>query len=484
MEDIVVKKLNEVHLKVLCDPGVAHEISDWFTFEVPNAKFTPAYRNKMWDGKIRLYNLLTQTLYCGLVRHLEAFAESRKYNLIFEYDRSSRNFSIKEALDFITELNPKFPPRDYQIKAFTHAVREERSLLLSPTASGKSFIIYLLARFYNKKTLIIVPTTSLVGQLISDFADYGFDSTNHMHGVFAGKDKLSPKQITVSTWQSIYKMPKEYFDNFEVIVGDEAHLFKAKSLTTIMSKLEDCKYRFGFTGTLDGTTTNKLVLEGLFGAVKKVITTSKLIEDNHLSDFKIKSIVLTYPDEVRKLMSKADYQAEMDYLVRLNERNKFIKNLVGSLNGNTLVLFQYVDKHGKVLNDEIKTAFPDKNVHFVHGGVTGDARNNIRLDVENDNNSIIIASYGTFSTGINIKNLQNIVFASPSKSRIRNLQSIGRVLRKSANSEQATLFDIADDLSWKQKKNHTIRHFMERIKIYNEEKFSYKIYNVELIIDQ
>jgi len=183
-------------------------------------------------------------------------------------------------------------------------------------------------------------------------------------------------------------------------------------------------------------------------------------------------------------MSKADYQAEMDYLVRLNERNKFIKNLVGSLNGNTLVLFQYVDKHGKVLNDEIKTAFPDKNVHFVHGGVTGDARNNIRLDVENDNNSIIIASYGTFSTGINIKNLQNIVFASPSKSRIRNLQSIGRVLRKSANSEQATLFDIADDLSWKQKKNHTIRHFMERIKIYNEEKFSYKIYNVELIIDQ
>jgi hypothetical protein len=329
-----------------------------------------------------------------------------------------------------------------------------------------------------------VPTTSLVSQLTSDFSDYGLVSDKFVHRIFAGQDKQTDKPITISTWQSIYKMPKEYFQQFDVVIGDEAHLFKAKSLTSILSKLDSCRYRFGFTGTLDGTQTHKLVLEGLFGPVRKVTTTAELIEQKHLASFKIKAIVLSYPEEVRKMIARsADYQAEMDYLVRLESRNKFIRNLALSLNGNTLLLFQYVEKHGKELYTQLKLQAGDsRSVYYVSGEIDGEEREEIRKIVETEQNAIIVASYGTFSTGVNIRNLHNVIFSSPSKSKIRNLQSIGRGLRKSDSKDSATLYDIADDMSWKSKKNFTLLHFMTRIAIYNEEKFPYKIYNVNLNI--
>ena len=314
MDTLRIEKINEVYNKIHCEPSVAYELNDYFTFDVPGAKFMPAYRNKFWDGKIRLFQILTGYIYGGLNKYVEEFAKKRNYEIEYESDFSADEFSLKEARDFIATLNipEKYIPRNYQIDAFVHAVRERRSLLLSPTASGKSFIIYLLSRYYNARTLIIVPTTSLVSQLASDFADYGFASDRNVHRIFAGQDKQTDKLITISTWQSIYKLPKEYFEQFDLVIGDEAHLFKAKSLISILSKLDSCKYRFGFTGTLDGTQTHKLVLEGLFGSVRKVTSTSDLIEQKHLADLKIKAIVLTYPDEIRKMIARsADYQSEI-----------------------------------------------------------------------------------------------------------------------------------------------------------------------------
>jgi superfamily II DNA or RNA helicase len=479
MDLVQIEKFDEVYIKVKAEPSVMMEMSEYFTFMVPGAKFMPAYRSKFWDGKIRLLNVMTGLLYAGLTKYVEEFCKSRDYEIEYLTDFSSENFSIKEANDFIAKLKPTMQPRDYQIDAFVHAVRERRALLLSPTASGKSFIIYLLVRYYAKRTLIIVPTTSLVSQLASDFADYGFDSDTFVHRVFAGQDKGSTKPITISTWQSVYKLPKEFFDQFDVVIGDEAHLFKAKSLTSILTKLSGCRYRFGFTGTLDGTETHRLVLEGLFGAVRKVITTKELIDQKHLADFRIKAIVLNHPDEAKKMIARAnDYQAEMDYIVKLEARNKFIKNLALSLEGNTLILYQFVEKHGIHLANMLQNN--DRSVYWVSGEVSGEQREEIRKVVEKESNAIIVASFGTFSTGVNIKNLHNIIFASPSKSRIRNLQSIGRGLRKSNTKTSSTLYDIADDLSWKTKKNYTLLHFMERVKIYNEEKFEYKIYKVNL----
>lgn len=478
---IRIRRVNEVYNQVLIeDMGVAQELSDYFTFKVPGYQFMPAYRHKVWDGQIRLYNTSTQYLYSGLNSYIELFARERDYDIKYEYDNSATNFSLHEAKEFIKEQNFTLEPRDYQIDAFVDAVRYSRGLFLSPTASGKSFIIYMIMRWHLKPTLIVVPTTTLVHQMYSDFESYGFKSEKYCHKIFSGQDKKTDKPIVITTWQSIYKLRKDWFDQFDVVIGDEAHLFKAKSLASIMTKLENCKYRYGFTGTLDGTQTHKLILEGLFGPCQKVTTTKELMEKQHLADFKIKIITLTYADEIKKIVAKMDYQAEMDFLVSYDNRNKFIKKLALSLEGNTLLLFQYVEKHGKILYEMIKEACDDRRVFFVHGGVKGEERDEIRHIVEKQSNAIIIASYGTFSTGVNIKNLHNIIFASPSKSKIRNLQSIGRGLRKSDTKDSAVLYDIADDLSWKSTMNFTLNHLMERIKIYDEEHFDYKLYKVKI----
>jgi superfamily II DNA or RNA helicase len=484
MELIRIEKINELYVKLRCEPWMAKEIDSFFTFKVPGYQFTPAYRSGMWNGEIHLFNTSTCLLYAGLTEYIEKFALEREYKVEYLYDNAAFEFSLVDAKQEIQSYGIKIEPRDYQIEAFAHAVRNHRAMMLSPTASGKSLIIYLLIRwyrFFRNKVLLIVPTTSLVQQMHSDFQSYGFDSEKYCHMIYSGKEKETNQPIVITTWQSVYKMPKAWFNKFDVVIGDEAHLFKAKSLTKILSNLDQCKYRFGFTGTLDGTQTHRLVLEGLFGPVKKVTTTKELMDQKHLSSFKIKCLVLKYSDEECKSVSKMKYQDEIDFIVSSQKRNNFIKKLALSLNGNTLLLFQYIEKHGKILYDLISSSVESgRQVYFVHGGIGASDREDIRRLVEMEKDAIIIASYGTFSTGINIRNLHNIIFASPSKSRIRNLQSIGRGLRLGENKDGCVLFDLADDLTWKAKKNYSLDHFVERMKIYNEEKFESKIYSIGL----
>jgi superfamily II DNA or RNA helicase len=180
------------------------------------------------------------------------------------------------------------------------------------------------------------------------------------------------------------------------------------------------------------------------------------------------------------MIASGKYQDEIDYLVSSNARNNFIKNLALKIKGNTLILFQLVEKHGKGLHELIRNKAENRDVFFVFGGVDTEEREQVRAITEKSNNAIIVASYGTFSTGINIRNLHNIIFASPSKSRIRNLQSIGRGLRLKDNNSHATLYDISDDLTYNEKENYTLNHFRERINIYSEEDFDYEIHNIEL----
>jgi len=432
---------------------------------------------------------MTGILYFGLLYAVECFAKERDYEVEYIDDFSAEEFSVKEAEEFIKTLNipVQYTPRDYQLDAFIHAVRDRRVLFLSPTASGKSLIIYLIIRYYQHvangetKFLIIVPTTNLVSQLAGDFADYGFSAPGLLHGITGGVAKQTDSLVTISTWQSIYRMDKKYFQQFKVVIGDEAHLFQAKSLIGILTKCENAICRFGFTGTLDGSKTHKLVLEGNFGPVRQVTSTSVLIREGHLSDFNVKGIVLRHSEiGCREVARRKNYQDEIDYIVTKTERNQFICNLALSLKGNTLILFQYVDKHGKTLYDLIaKSVSDDRKVFYVSGNVQAEERDAIRRAVECETNCIVVASL-VFATGINIVNLRSVIFSSPSKSRIRVLQSIGRVLRRSQTSTRAELFDIADDLSFKSRKNYTLLHFMERIKIYAQEKFPYKIYTVKL----
>ncbi len=481
---LIISKKNEVYLNIKTEPNYARELSDFFTFEVPGARFMPSYRNKYWDGKIRLFNQMNGEVYVGLLPYIEEFAKRNELDIEYKEgvkDEGEHRTSILGG--FVRRVSPKskgktLQIRNYQMDAFTHAVRNNRSLLLSPTASGKSLIIYLLSRWYeSERVLILVPTTSLVEQMYSDFIDYGYLEAK-MQKIYQGHSREITKEVTISTWQSLYKMPKKFFEQFGCILGDEVHLFKAKSLTGIMNKLHLCKYRHGFTGTLDGTQTHRLVLEGLFGSVNKVTTTKDLMDNKTLAKLKIKCLVLQYPDADCKFMKDQNYQDEVDLIVRDERRNKFIVDLTTHLKGNTLLLFQFVEKHGSVLYDMLKDL--DRKVFYVHGGTDAQTRENIREITEKEKSAIIVASYGTFSTGINIRNLHNVIFSSPSKSRIRVLQSVGRGLRKGSEKSTATLYDIADDFTWKSRQNFTLRHFMERINIYNEEEFDYEIKNLKI----
>ena len=480
IDTIEISKKDEVYLKVTCEAGVAQELCDYFTFTVPGHTFMPAYRMRIWDGKIRLFNIHNRLLYSGLLEYVFIFAEKRNYEVKPDGDWWKPR-KIEKNEKFLESLKLPFEPRDYQLEGFHHALSYKKSLLVSPTASGKSLIIYLIVRALNVKTLIIVPTTSLVSQLYSDFQEYGWDSAKYCHQVYAGQDKVSDKQVVISTWQSIYKLHKKTFEPYKLVIGDEAHGFKSKSLTSIMTKCVNAKYRIGTTGTLDGTQTHKLVLEGLFGKVYKVTSTAKLIDRKQLAPFRVEIVVLKYPDVICEQFRKIKYADELEFIVGHEKRNKYIRNLVLSLEGNTLLLFRLVKKHGRILYDMIKEKTDDdRKTFFVFGGTETEVREQIRAIAETERDAIIVASYGVFSTGINIRNLHNIVFSSPSKSRIRNLQSIGRGLRLSDNNQETVLYDIADDLRWKNRKNYAYRHHEDRMKIYDEEKFPYKIYNISL----
>lgn len=475
---IRLTKYNEVYLHIDAPRGVLQEMWEDFSFYVPGAHFTPKFKSRMWDGRIRLLNLRTQLIYFGLLSKVQAWLDERSYEDEYHYELRGINRISGHNPDMSLYMD-SMTPRDFQIEALENCISQERSLVVSPTGSGKSYIIYGLANFFKEqKILIIVPTISLVSQMTKDFIEYGFDDTQ-IHNISSGKDKQTDKRVVISTWQSLHRLKKEYFDQYDVVIGDECHLFKAKSLCSIMEKLDGCRYRFGFTGTLDGTITHEWVLTGLFGEVFQSVKTAELIEKKILSDFSIKCIVLDYNDDEKKHASKLLYKDEVEYLCAHERRNKFICNLAINLEGNTLLLFQRVEKHGKILYNMIKDK-TNEEVHFIHGGVKGEERERIRELVDISDRSIIVASYGTFSTGINIRNLHNVLFASPSKSRIRNLQSIGRGLRRGDAKSRATLYDVADNLQWKKKVNHTLNHYAERIKLYNQEKFEYKLFKVKI----
>jgi superfamily II DNA or RNA helicase len=491
MQTVTLKMKDYAMLQVVkCEPHIVHEMSEYFTFEVPGAKYMPAVKKKVWDGKIRMFNRTNGEINAGLYWSIKRFCIDRGYGIKVEegpygypYDKNKVNHM--QTMQWLETLELPFMPRDYQYEAITHAIERKRCILISPTGSGKSFIIYLLMRWYmanhDKKVLVIVPTTSLVEQMYADFKLYGFDVEENCHKIYSGQDKETDKRVVITTWQSIYKLHPVWFHDYGCIFGDEVHGFKSKSLSSIMNKAKLAEYRFGTTGTLDGTQVHRLVLEGLFGPVKQVTTTHELQKSDTLAPLDIDIILLEYDEEHCALTDGRSYQDEIDFIVTYEKRNKFIANLATSQTGNTLVLFNLVEKHGKVLRDLIENRLKDgQRLFYVSGETKTTDREAVRNIVEKHANSIILASLGTFSTGINIKNIHNIVFASPSKSQIRVLQSIGRGLRKSDDGSTTKLFDIADDLHSDKKKNFTLLHSFERAKIYNKEKFPYKITKVKI----
>lgn len=504
MATIYVNPIDQAHLRVTCDDsGVLQELSEFFSFFAAGYKFSPAYKARHWDGKIRLLNLRNQTLPTGLLYHLSEFCKSRNCKLELAPGLTLPKLSEAEsaapgAIYPVTDSDGKeLEIRDYQQKAIDHAIDNHKVLLVSPTGSGKSMIIYQLLRWYrdnlkgsSKKAIVIVPTTSLCHQMYQDFSDYSakddsFDAEKLTHMIYSGQEKESDAPVIITTWQSAITMGPKWFEQFGAVFGDEAHLFKAASLTKIMSWLKNAWFRIGTTGTLPGgedAKVNKLVLEGCFGPVYQVVTTHELIDTDILAQLKIHMLVLKYPEALRKQYGDLEYQDELEFLTSYDSRNRFLTNLAADQKGNTLILYQFVEKHGEPLFEAMKKKLADtkRKVYFVSGDVTAEEREKIRELIEKETGSIIIASFGTFSTGINIRNLHNIIFASPTKSQVRVLQSIGRGLRKTKDERPTTVYDIADDLSRKGNKNYTLQHGIERAKIYSKEKFDFEVHEVPI----
>lgn len=482
MSDIFIEKVDEVHMRLHCDEGIAYELNDYFSFFAKNYKFMPKYKSGIWDGKIRLFNTRNNKLYVGLFEKLIYFCESREYT--FSIDEKFKE--TVEKVDFdVKSYNPPFKPFDYQEKAIDIILNKKRRLILSPTSSGKSFIIYGAIRWLvenNKKVLLIVPTTSLVEQMVKDFKYYGWNADDFCHKIYSGKEKHNEKDVTVTTWQSVFKEPKNWFKDFDAVFVDEAHLAQADSIKGIMEKASNSTWRIGLTGTIEDTQTHKLVLQGLFGKIFNTIKTSELMDRGSVAELKIYPIVLKHTKDDCKIVSKLKYQGEIDTLINNSKRNSFICKLAMSREGNTLILYNYVSKHGavlfKLLNDLNKEN--NKKIFFVHGDTSAQTREDIREYSEKYDNVIIVASYGTFSTGISIKNLDNAIFGHPFKGKIRNLQSIGRILRKANENSKASLYDIVDDYRHGSKENTTYKHFKDRLEIYEKENFKYKIKVLEL----
>ena len=357
MEEITITKVNESNFRITADTGTLQEIKEYFTFDVPGAKYSPKFKMRIWDGKISLLNLNTRTMYMGLISKLLDFCTDRGYKPILSPDMFFKNkVDAKEVIEFVNTLNihsdgNPIKIRDYQYAAIYAGILNKRRTLLSPTASGKSLIIYCIIQWILKKdkgsVLLLVPTVGLVGQMESDFLDYS-NGTFTVQTISDGASKIVSNSVVVSTWQSVFKQTGKWFNQFDGIIVDEVHTAQANSIRGIMESATDVHYRIGLTGTLSGSKTHELVISGLFGKISQITTTAKLIEDGHTADIDIRCLVLEYQDkEEQKLIKGADYPSEVAYLCTSEKRTHLIAKIVVKSTGNTLVLYNNII-HGEI----------------------------------------------------------------------------------------------------------------------------------------
>jgi len=494
MSQIVVHKSDDVYCWVECSDSIGAELDEFFTFYVPGYRHMPKYKEKIWDGTIHLFSMWDHMVYIGLAPYVAQFAKQRGYTCSVDNNVLDRNSILPEevveyvkTLDMRNDRGEKINLFDYQFYSIWRSMNDKRGIMESPTSSGKSAMIYVVSRMLQeimeKKVLIIVPTTGLVSQMYGDFDIYSsadsWNAKDHCHMIMSGKEKRADQQIFISTWQSIFRMPKAYFDQFGAILVDECHLATADSIKRICQNLTNCPYKFGYTGTLADSKTHKLVLEGLLGPAKKTISTAELMDRGTVAQLDIEAIRLMYTEAEATMMKRKKYQEEIAWLQAHPRRLDFVARLALVQKKNSLVLFN-TREHGQAIVERINNLDPKRKTYYIDGTISGEERESIRHIVEKEKDSIIVASYGTFSTGVSIKNIHSVIFAAPSKSKIRVLQSIGRGLRINKEKTHVVLFDLVDDLSHKTHKNFALLHFFERAEFYNREKFTMRVKKLKI----
>jgi superfamily II DNA or RNA helicase len=492
MFDVNIEKLNDVWLHITTSQSIKMELSDHFAFHVDGYKFHPKVKQRMWDGKIRLFQLNTGLLPIGLYAHLIKYCNQCDYSVDESVNENLKdpNFDSWVSELTVTVGGKVIKPRDYQLEAAKKIIfNRSQGLIECPTGSGKSLIQYIVSRWalsnLSGKVLITVPTKDLVVQMRGDLLDYSStdDSfgSDDIHTIMGGKDK-DPKdaRIIISTWQSVCKLPRDWFEQFDCYMADEAHTATAKNITAIVQHLVDCPIKAGLSGTFKDSMSHVLALVGHFGNIFKPVTTRELIDDGTVAQLKVRTVLLQYPEKVITERKGLPYQTEIKLLTSDLRRNVKCCKLAKSIadKGKNVVLMYKHIKHGDELK-RICDRVHDK-VYITNGSTDVNDRDNLRAIAETEGGVIIIASTGVFSTGVNIKRLHAIIMTHPMKSKIVILQTIGRILRLHSSKSQAVFYDIVDDLRWKKWKSYSLKHAVDRIKLYNSQEFDYTITKVDL----
>jgi hypothetical protein len=339
--------------------------------------------------------------------------------------------------------------------------------------SGKSLVIYTIIRFLiatGNRIMLVVPNVSLVNQMYSDFVDYGWYTVNkHVEKLYSGEKPTFGKDVLITTYQSLMKRPPAFFAPYTSIMNDEAHSVKSLELQKISKKCVNASARLGFTGTLPKNDADKYNIQGALGPVIFKYKTKALVDQGVLAQIKIANCFIKYPDHIAMLGRRRQYHDEIDLIENTYERNHAFKYVFNSIpdGQNTIIFVNHIDHLNKIA-EYLEEKLDDKyTLYIIHGGIKPEARETIRKTIDKEHDSILIATYGAASTGINIKRIHNVILGSSSKSEIRVLQTIGRGLRKHAQN---------DDFAYKNKngnltKNHVYNHWEERFLYYKEQEF-------------
>lgn len=467
------------------------------TKRIESWRFNPLVKRGVWDGYVS-YIKDDKWIPAGLWRYVVQICKD--YNIqvdikgirrLIDPDMNAESFE-SWALDFFK--GAEITPRDYQIETAFNILKYRRCLAELATSAGKTLIsfltvAYMLEKQKAEKILFIVPNVSLVVQAHEDFHEYNYMNKVDLRiqQIFAGKKIKSNKNIIIGTYQSLVKKDKEYFSQFDAVIVDETHKAKSNSIKTILQKCTNAKYKYGLSGTIpkDGTL-DKLTLMSQTGPVISEVKASFLQNQGHIAKCVVKVIEMQYATDSQrhafqelaqnKYENKDVFQLEQNFVINTPSRLDFISSVISRVPRNSLVLFHRIE-HGKRLYEKLRQD-SNKRVFYVDGGTDKDIREEYKKKMEAGEEVVIVASYGTFSTGISIKKIHNIFFTESFKSEVIIRQSIGRGLRQHESKDKVLIVDFVDDIRTEEWDNYLFKHGKARQKIYKQEKFDYNIKRV------
>lgn len=472
------------------------------TKRIEGWRFHPLVKKKLWDGYISY--IKGNKIPSGLWKEVIEIGQEFGFTVNVSGIKKLFNSDVKEEefTAWVTDFfagHEKFKPRDYQIDAAYKILMYQRCLAELATSAGKTLIsfmviAYLLEVLKKKRILFIVPNVSLVIQATEDFDEYNIKDRIPLkiQQIFAGVKIKNSSNIVVGTYQSLIKKSEEYFSEFDVVMIDECHKIKSLSIRTILDQCWHCDYRFGLSGTIPKKgTIDRLTLMSSTGPLIANVSASFLQEQGHISPCKVTIIEMDYATMEQKesfyFLSKTAedrknlFNLEQNFIISSEKRKKFITDIIEKTNHNSLVLFYRIEQ-GEALYNALRQS-SNKEVYYVDGGTDKDFREIYKKKMENSNNVILIASYGTFSTGISVQKIHNIFLTESFKSEVIIRQSIGRGLRKHESKNILNIIDFVDDLRYidehKTYKNYLYRHAEVRREIYSEQKFPFSIKNIK-----